>query len=78
MGDGHTESGRSNALLRRMLPYLTLTELVSRKVNMRGIRGRMLQAYNLAVVVESRWEMQEVLGEWKETFGKHGLKLSMK
>ena len=41
-------------------------ELVSRKVNMRGIHGRMLYANNLAVVVERRQEMQEVLGEWKE------------
>ena len=26
---------------------------------------------------ECVWEMQELLGEWKEAFGKHGLKISM-
>ena len=36
--------------------------------------GRMLYADDLAVVVDSEWEMQEVLGEWEEAFGKHGLK----
>ena len=34
-------------------------------------------AANLAVVVESGREMQEVLGEWMEAFGKHGRKMSM-
>jgi len=46
-------------------------------VNMRGILGRILYADDLEVVVESRWEMQEVLGEYKEAFEKHGLKMSM-
>ena len=36
----------------------------------------MLYADNLAVVAKSKWEMQEVLGEWKEAFGKHGLRMS--
>ena len=37
----------------------------------------MLYADDLAVVVESGREMQEVLREWKEAFGKHGLKMRM-
>ena len=36
--------------------------LVSMKVNMRGSMGRMLYADDLAVVVESGREMQEILG----------------
>ena len=36
----------------------------------------MLYAADLAVVVESGREMQEVLGEWKEAFGKQRLKMS--
>ena len=52
-------------------------ELVSRKVSLRGSMGRMFYAYNLAVVVERRWEMQELLGKWKKAFGKHGLNTSM-
>ena len=52
-------------------------ELVSRKVNVRAILERMLFADDLAVVVESGREMQEVLGEWKEALGKHELKMIM-
>ena len=52
-------------------------ELVSINVSLRGSMGRMLDVDNLTVVMESVWEMQEGLGEWKETFGKHGLKKSM-
>ena len=48
-------------------------ELVSKNVSLRGSMGRMLYADDLAVVVKSGWEMQEVLGEWKEAFGKNRL-----
>ena len=44
---------------------------------MRGRTGRMLDTDDLAVVVESGQEMQEVLEEWKETFEKHWLKMSV-
>ena len=44
---------------------------------MRGSMQRMLYVDDLAVVVESKQEVQEVLGEWKEAFGKNGLKMSM-
>ena len=43
---------------------------------MKGIFG-MLYAEYLAVVFESRMEMQEVLRKWKVAFGEHGLKMSM-
>ena len=43
------------------LMFIMMMELVSRKVNMRGILGGMY-ADDLAVVVENRQEMQEVLG----------------
>ena len=52
-------------------------ELASRKVSLRASVGMMLYAHDLAVVVESGWEMQEVLGEWKEEFWKHELKMGM-
>ena len=45
------------------LMFMMVIELVSRKVSMRGTMGRMLYADDLAVVVESEREMQEVLGE---------------
>ena len=57
--------------------FIMVMELVSRKVSLRGGLGRMLYVDDLAVVVESGWEMQDVLAEWKEAFGKHGLKMSM-
>ena len=59
------------------LMFIMVMELVSRKVSLRGSMGRMLYADDLVVVVESGQEMQEVLGEWKEAFGNHGLKMSM-
>ena len=59
------------------LVFIMVMELGSRKVNMRGSMGRMLYVDDLSAVVESRQEMQEVLGEWKEAFRKHELKMSM-
>ena len=56
---------------------IMVMELVSRKVSLRGSMRRMFYMDDLAIVVESGWEMQEVLQEWKEAFGKHGLKMSM-
>ena len=50
-------------------------EMVCRKVSLRGSLGRMLKLDDLAVVLQSGQEMQKVLGEWKEAFGKHGLKM---
>ena len=59
------------------LMFIMVMELVNRKESLRGSMQKMLYADDLAVVVESGWEMQEVLGEWKEAFGKHGLKMSI-
>ena len=53
----------------RPLMFIMVMELVSRKVNMKGSMGRMLYVDDLAVVYESAQESQEVLGEWKDTFG---------
>ena len=39
--------------------------------------GRMLYADDLAVLLLRQQVMQEVLGEWKEAFGKHGLRMRM-
>ena len=59
------------------LMFIMVMELVRRKINVRSILGRMLCADDLVVVVENRQETQEALGEWKEAFEKHGLKMSM-
>ena len=57
--------------------FIMVMQLVSRKVSLRGSMGRMLYVDDLVVVVESGWEMQEVLGECKEAFWKHWLNISM-
>ena len=54
--------------------FIIAMELVSRKVSLRGSMGRVLYADDSAVVVE----MQDVLGLWKEAFGKHGLEYQFK
>ena len=45
------------------LMFIMVMELVSRKVSLRGSMGRMLYPDDLAFVVESGQEMQEVLVE---------------
>ena len=44
--------------------FIMVMELVSRRVNVNGILGRMLYADGLAIVAESRREMQKV-GIWE-------------
>ena len=45
------------------LGFIMVMELGSRKVSLRGSMERMLYVDDLAVMVESEWEMQELLGE---------------
>ena len=78
VGPGMSEEFSMNIGLRQgraLSPFMFIMvmELVSSKVSLRGSMGRMLYVDDLAVVVESGQEMQEVSGEWKETFVKHGL-----
>ena len=49
---------RQGSTLSRLM-FIMVMELVSRKVNMRGILWRMFYADDLAVVVESRWKYGE-------------------
>ena len=82
VGPGMSEEFSMNIGLRQRstlspLRFIMVMELVSRKVSLRSSIGRMLHADDLAVVVESEREMQEVLGKWEGSFGKHGLKMSM-
>ena len=82
VGPGMSESFSVNIGLRQgsilsPLMFIMVMELVSRRVSLWGSVGRMLYVDDLAAVMESGQEMQEVLEEWKEAFGKHGLKMSM-
>ena len=82
VGPGMSEEFGMNIGLRQVsalspLMFIMVMELESRKVSLRGGMGRMLYVDDLAVVIESGRDMQEVPGEWKEAFGKHRLKMSM-
>ena len=68
VGPGTSEEFSVNIGLRQgsslsPLMFIMVIELVSRKVSLRGSMGRMLYGDDLGVMVESGWEMQEVLGE---------------
>ena len=81
VGPGMSEGFSVNTGLRQgsavsPLMFIIVMELISRKVNRRGSIGRILYADDLAIM-ESGQEMEEVLGEGKEVFEKHGLKMSM-
>ena len=67
---------RQGSFLRSIMLIMVM-ELGSRKVSLRGSMGRMFYVDDLAVVVESGREMQEVLWEGKKTIWKHGLKMSL-
>ena len=82
VGPGMSEEFSMNIGLRQRsslspLMFIMVMEQVSSSVSLRSSMRRMFYANNLAVVVERRREMQEVLGEGKEAFEKHGLKMSM-
>ena len=51
---------------------IMMMNLVSRRVNMKDILHWMLSMDELAVVAESKWEMQEVLGSGRRHFGSIG------
>ena len=66
VGPGMSEEFSMNIRLRQgsaLSPCMFIMELVSRKVSLRGSMGRMLYPDDLAFVVESGQEMQEVLVE---------------
>ena len=68
VGPGMSEEFSMNNGLRQRsalstIMFIIVMELVSRKVSLRDSMVRMLNADDLAVVVESGQEMQEVLGE---------------
>ena len=49
-------------------------ELISRKASARDILCKLMYADDLAVVADSGADLQERLVEWKEIFGRHGLR----
>ena len=52
-------------------------ELISRKISTKDVLRKMMYADDLAIIVESKQELQEVLEERKGVFKKHGLRMSL-
>ena len=52
-------------------------EIISRKISSKDILRKMMYADDLAIIAESKQELQEVLEEWKGVFEKHGLRISL-
>ena len=61
----------------RPIVFIMVMEFVNRRVNMKGILGRLLYVDDLPVVVQNKWEMQELPVEWKKPSWKHGLKMNV-
>ena len=49
--------------------------MISRKASTRDILHKLMYADDLAVVADSEADLQEWLVEWKEIFGRHGLRV---
>ena len=57
--------------------FIAVVEVISRKTSTRDILRKLIYADDLAVVVDSEEDLQERWVEWKEIFGKHGLRVSL-
>ena len=57
--------------------YKRMMEIFSRKISTKDILRKMMYADDLAIIAESKQELQEVLEEWKGVFEKHGLRMSL-
>ena len=59
------------------LLFIMVMELISRKASTKSPLRKMLYADDLAVVMDSKEELQMALSEWKELFERHGLRMSL-
>ncbi|KAI0241971.1 hypothetical protein LSAT2_015443 [Lamellibrachia satsuma] len=59
------------------LLFIMVMEIISRKINTKDILRKMMYADDLAIIAESKQDLQEVLEEWKGVFEKHGLRMSL-
>ena len=51
--------------------------MISNKARTRAILRKLLYVNDVAVVADSEADLQKVLVDWKEIFGKHGLRVSL-
>ena len=59
------------------LLFIMVMEVISRKFSTKNVLRKLLYADDLAVVMDSKQKMQEVLVEWKDLFVGHGLRMSL-
>ena len=52
-------------------------KLISRKISTKDVLRKMMYADDLAIMAESKQDLEEVLEEWKGVFEKHGLRISL-
>ena len=59
------------------LLFIAVVEVTSREVSTRDILQKLLYADDLTVVADSEADLQERLVDWKEIFGKHGVRVNL-
>ena len=82
IGSGLSEEFPVNIGLRQgsalsPLLFIMVMEIISRKIRTKDILRKMMHADDLAIIAESKQELQEVLEEWKGVFENHGLRMSL-
>ena len=76
MRNGNIVGLRQGSALSPLL-FTAVMEVVNKKVSTRDILCKLLNSNDLAVVADSEADLQERLVDWKEIFGKHGLRVSL-
>ena len=82
VGSGLSEEFPVNIGLRQgsalsPLLFIMVMEIISRKINTKDILRKKTYADDLAITVESKQDLQEVLEELTGVFDKHGLRMSL-
>ena len=77
MGVPEAEARMVEAMYERTKGRVVVMEIISRKISTKDILRKMMYADDLAIIAESKQDLQEVLEEWKGVFKKHGLRMSL-
>ena len=54
------------------LLFIMVVALISRKISMKDVLRKGMYANDLAMIADTKQELQELLEEWKWVFKKHG------